>query len=105
MEILGPKNWEEFLTSPIAVLMLGKNGCVACEKWSEELINFDIPNGVRIGKILLDQPGFGRFKIVNEWVSNLDVLPFNAIYINGEMKKSWAGGGLERLQNRLNRFV
>ncbi|MDP6869515.1 MAG: hypothetical protein QGI21_01930 [Candidatus Poseidoniaceae archaeon] len=105
MEILGPKDWEEFLNAPIAVLVLGKAGCAACEKWSEKLSHFQIPDGVRIGKIMLDAPGFGRFKIANEWVANVDALPFNTLYINGEIMKSWAGGGLERLQNRLNRFI
>jgi hypothetical protein len=105
MEILGPRDWEEFLSSPIAVLMLGKTDCVACEEWTKELQSFDIPEGVRIGKILLNQPGFGRFKIAHDWVSGVDVLPFNAIYVDGELKKQWAGGGMDRLQNRLNRYI
>ena len=105
MEQLGPKDWAEFLESPIAVLVLGKNGCAACEKWSEELKSFEIPEGVRLGKMLLDTPGLGRFKIAHDWVSSVDVLPFNAIYVDGEVKKQWAGGGVERLQNRLGRFL
>jgi len=105
MEHLGRDDWEEFLSSPIAVLMLGKNGCVACTEWTSELEDWQIPDGVRLGKILLDTPGLGRFKIAHEWVSKVDMLPFNAIYVAGELKKSWAGGGIERLQNRLNRFI
>lgn len=105
MEMLGPKDWEDFLSAPIAVLMLGKTDCAACEEWTSELQSHEIPEGVRIGKILLDKPGYGRFKIAHDWVANVDVLPFNAIYVNGEMKKQWAGGGMERLQTRLNRFI
>ena len=105
MELLGPKDWKEFLQSPIAVLIIGKNGCQACEIWTGQLETFQIPSGVRIGKILLDTPGLGRFKIDQPWVAQIDVLPFNAIYVNGEIKKQWAGGGIDRLQNRLNRFI
>ena len=105
MEILGPKDWEEFLSAPIAVLMLGKTDCAACEEWATELQSNEIPPGVRIGKILLDKPGFGRFKIAYDWVANVDVLPYNVIFVDGEMKKQWAGGGMDRLQTRLNRFI
>ena len=41
----------------------------------------------------------------NDWVSNIDILPFNAIYVDGEVKKQWAGGGIERLQTRLNQIM
>lgn len=105
VEILDSKTWEEFIDSPIAVLMLGKNGCVACESWTEELLEWQIPEGVRVGEIILDNPGFGRFKIAHPWVSDVDVLPFNAIFVNGQQKKAWAGGGISRLENRLNRIM
>jgi hypothetical protein len=58
MEMLGPKDWEDFLSAPIAVLMLGKTDCAACEEWTAELQRHEIPEGVRIGKILLDKPGY-----------------------------------------------
>jgi hypothetical protein len=35
----------------------------------------------------------------------VDILPYNAIYINGERVKDWAGGKLSRLQNRLERVL
>ena len=41
----------------------------------------------------------------NDWVANIDILPFNAIYVDGEVKKQWAGGGIERLQTRLNQVL
>jgi hypothetical protein len=47
----------------------------------------------------------GRFKIAQPWVSEVDILPYNAIYINGERVKDWAGGKLSRLQNRLERVL
>jgi len=105
MELLGKDDWQGFIDSPIAMLMLGKTNCKACEEWTDELADYTPPTGVRVGKILLDTPGLARFKIAQPWVSEIDILPFNAIFIAGELKKQWAGSGLERLQNRLNRFV
>jgi hypothetical protein len=109
LEIIDRKSWEEFLQSPVAVLMLGKNDCQACADWTEELNTWfasdTAPSDVRFGKILLDTPGMGRFKIAQPWVSEIDILPFNAIFIDGERVKEWAGGKLSRLQNRLERLL
>ena len=106
VELLTKDNWQEFLKEPKAVLMLGKTTCEACKEWTADLKEWsDSPEGIRFGKINLDEPGWGRFKLQEKWVSEVDVLPFNAIYIDGENKKSWAGGGLDRLSNRLNRFI
>lgn len=106
VELLTKDNWQDFLKEPKAVLMLGKTTCEACKEWTADLKEWsDSPEGIRFGKINLDEPGWGRFKLQEKWVSEVDVLPFNAIYINGENKKSWAGGGLDRLSNRLNRFL
>lgn len=106
VELLTKDNWQDFLKEPKAVLMLGKTTCEACKEWTADLKDWsDSPEGIRYGKINLDEPGWGRFKLQEKWVSEVDVLPFNAIYIDGENKKSWAGGGLDRLSNRLNRFL
>ena len=105
MEVLTGNNWKEFFKAPLVVLILGRKDCKACEKWNEKLATYEIPNGLRIGKILLDSPGFGRFKIEHEWVSNVDMLPFNVIFLDGEMKTSWAGSSLKKLQKKLDSFV
>ena len=105
MEVLNNSTWKEFLSSPVSVLILSKSDCQLCDKWFSELETYEIPENVRLGKLLLDSPGLAQFKIENEWVSNIDILPFNAIYVDGIVKKQWAGGGMERLQTRLNRFI
>jgi len=105
MEVLNNSTWKEFLSSPVSVLILSKTDCQLCDKWFSELETYEIPENVRLGKLLLDSPGLAQFKIENEWVSNIDILPFNAIYVDGIVKKQWAGGGMERLQTRLNRFL
>ena len=105
LELLDQKSWEEFLSAPIAVLILSKNDCQACVEWAEELNTWfgsgPVPENVRFGKLLLDTPGIGRFKLAQPWVSEIDILPFNAIFINGERVQEWAGGNLPLLQNRL----
>tara|TARA_B110001452_G_scaffold20462_1_gene16448 strand:+ start:1053 stop:1376 length:324 start_codon:yes stop_codon:yes gene_type:complete len=105
MEILNQLNWEEFLSSPVSLLILSKTDCQLCDKWFSELESYEIPSGTRLGKLLLDSPGLGRFKMANDWIANIDILPFNAIYVDGIVKKQWSGGGIERLQTRLNQIL
>jgi hypothetical protein len=98
-------NWEEFLHAKTAILIIERNNCQACLSWSKELESLTLKAPINIGKLNLDDTGLGRFKIEHNWVSDIDVLPFNTIFIEGEMKEYWAGGGLERLLSRLNKFV
>lgn len=105
LEAVDAKNWREFVAAPLSVLMLGKSDCEACAAWTAELTAFlagdDEWKDVRFGKILLDRPGLVDFKRANPWIAELEVLPFNQIYVSGERSKSFAGSGIERLVNRL----
>ncbi|HEY2386585.1 MAG TPA: hypothetical protein VGK30_06460 [Candidatus Binatia bacterium] len=109
LEQIDGRNWEEFLQAPVAVLMLGKSDCPACGAWTDELSAFLASDGefahVRFGKILLDKGGLIGFKRAHPWIAELDVLPFNQIFIAGERSKSFAGGGLERLLGRLRQLA
>ena len=60
---------------------------------------------VRFGKLELDQRGLVEFKKANEWLREIDDLPYNVIYVNGEPVKRYVGGGTERLVNRLKRLL
>jgi hypothetical protein len=107
LEALGPQTWQEFLTAPRAVLVLGKTGCENCERWSAELTEWlardQTWSTVRFGKILLDTPGLVAFKRANPWVAALEMLPHTLIYKDGEIAKQFAGGGVDRLEARLQR--
>ena len=107
IEKIDGKNWKEFVEAPLAVLMLGKSDCKACNDWTEELNGFlaeDSEFGdVRFGKMLLDTPGLVSFKRANPWVAEVDALPTNIIFKEGENVKLWAGGGADRMANRLRR--
>ena len=89
--------------------MLGKSDCEACAAWTAELERFLAVDGdwthVRFGKMLLDHGGLVSFKRTHTWVAELDVLPFTQIFVNGERSKSFAGGGIERLLNRLRQVA
>lgn len=105
LESIDRSNWEGFVSSPVAFLMIGKSDCGNCTAWTEELLeHLDDEStwaDVRFGKVLVDTPGLGKFKKANPWLAEVDVLPFNVLYKNGEIVKKWPGGGYARLENRL----
>ncbi len=59
---------------------------------------------VRFGKMLLDRGGLAGFKRANQWLAQVDVLPYTLIYRGGEKVAEFAGGGIGRLQARLARL-
>lgn len=109
IEVLDANNWEDFLAAEAAVLILAKTTCNNCKEWSTELeaafAQEDTFPGVRFGKLFLDQRGLIAFKKANPWIAEVDVLPFNVIYSKGERVKTFAGGGMDRLRNRLERVM
>lgn len=106
-EEVGRHNWEEFINSPRAVLMLGKTDCPACEAFAEELTAFCAKDEdwqeVRFGKLIINQPGLAKFKKANTWLADVRDLPYTLIYADGEIQKRFLGGGIQRLTNRLER--
>ena len=108
LEPIDGTNWESFLASPWAVLMLGKTDCEHCAEFTGELQGYlataEAPADVRFGKMLLDRGGLAGFKRANPWLADVDVLPYTLIYRRGQKVGEFAGGGLGRLQNRLERL-
>jgi len=106
LELLGPDSWRDFMSQDTFFLMLGKSDCAGCNTWTEELKGYlkgEHPHGgVRFGKLLLDQRGLTDFKREHGgWLKEVQDLPWNLLYMGGEQKKAWAGGGVDRLTNRL----
>jgi len=105
LETVDGGNWRDFIASPVAVLMIGKSDCGACAAWTEELEQFLATDGewshVRFGKMLVDKGGLIEFKRASPWLSEVDELPFNQLYVAGERTKAWPGGGIDRLVTRL----
>lgn len=59
---------------------------------------------IPIGKLDLDQRGLADFKRDNPWLKDVADLPFNVVDKAKKMEKSWAGSGIDRLRNRLQRL-
>ena len=91
------------------MLVLGKSDCDACNGWSAELEHFletdTAWRHVRFGKLLLDKSGLISFKRANPWIAELDVLPHNVVYHDGERAVEFSGAGVERLLARLSRVL
>jgi hypothetical protein len=108
LEKIDGNGWEGFLRAEWAVLMLGKSDCEHCAEYSEELSAFlesdRTYQDVRFGKMLLDTGGLASFKRANPWLASVDVLPYTLIYRGGEKRAEFPGGGIARLQSRLERL-
>jgi hypothetical protein len=109
---IGPENWQMLLEAePAALLVIGKHDCDNCNRWSAELTEFlgsdeaEPFAAVRFGKVDLKQRGLTDFRKANPWLRDVNVLPYNVIYVKGERKKEFAGGGVDRLVNRLKRVL
>lgn len=110
LEKIDDTNFEEFLKSPVAFLMIGKEDCPACAKWTDELVPYLetllLPPGIRFGKLSLNGGGVTNFKRAHAgWLKDVMELPYNTLWSRGEKVKDWAGNNVERLTNRLNPLV
>ena len=109
LKILDRDTWEATINAPVAMVMLGKTDCVACNEWTTELQAFLESDAeftsVAFGKILLDKGGLGKFKKASPWLSEVHDLPTNVLYVNGEPVKRWVGNGVDRMSNRLRRVT
>jgi hypothetical protein len=47
----------------------------------------------------------GRFKITHRWVLNVDVMPFMAIFADGERVSEWSGGDFSRFQRQIRQVL
>ncbi len=105
LEQVDGKSWRGLVQAPVAVLMLGKTDCESCARWTAELETFLASDtefrDVRFGKMLLDRGGLVDFKRANPWLADVDVLPYNLVYVGGERRKAFPGGGVDRLITRL----
>ena len=42
------------------------------------------------------------FRLANPWVTAIDFVPFNVLYLNGEPVDQWTGGDIARLEAGLS---
>ena len=84
-----------------AVLVLGRPTCDDCTAWYAALAEWsaEVPVDV-FGLDLTTEQGVA-FKAANPWTAHIDFIPFNVLYLEGEVVDQWTGGGVERLLARL----
>jgi hypothetical protein len=86
-------NIRELLTSPRAVLVIGKSDCGHCVSYEREILALQAEGAlddVAIGKLLLDAPGSPRFKKENPWLGTLKALPHTLLFVDGEHLENFA---------------
>ena len=112
LEEVGPDNWQEYVEADcVKLLVVGMHDCDNCNRWAAELTDFLAGSGcepyedVRFGKVDLKQRGLTEFRKANDWLKDVHALPHNVLYRGGEIVKTWAGGGADRLTNRLSRIL
>lgn len=108
LEVVDDSNFEEFLASPAAFLLIGKDGCGPCMEWKASLNSVlseggKLPSSVRFGRVIIGEDKLTNFKRVHGvWLSHVREMPYNSVWMNGVLVKEWPGGGdLDRLTNRL----
>jgi hypothetical protein len=109
IEVLAPETLGSFLARNAAVLILTKASCRNCRMWEldleRKLQKSERFAAVHFGKLVLDHPGFDEFKRTNPWLRRVASLPYNAIYVRGELRDGYAGEGFGRLGLHLERVL
>ena len=98
------RNLSEPVSSPRAVLVLGKTDCGHCANYEREIlaqIEAGALEGVAIGKLMLDAPGSPRFKKQNPWIGQLDALPYTLIFESGKLVTHFAASRASYLIEKL----
>ncbi|MBU0755400.1 MAG: hypothetical protein KJ645_09685 [Planctomycetes bacterium] len=109
LERVDDTNWESFISSSaMAVLLVTETTCPHCKNWKSELSQYLAGivkhEDCRFGVVSLDGEGVEAFKKANDaWIRVIDGFPFNVIYVHGEPKTSFYGGGVERMIKRIAR--
>src|SRR5690625_1416426 len=93
LQLINDRNIKELLSSPRAVLVIGKSDCGHCISYEKEILELQGEGalaGVAIGKLLLDAPGSPRFKKENPWVGTQKALQQTLVFVFGEHEEHFA---------------
>lgn len=109
LEVVNDSNFEEYLASPVAFLLIGKEGCGPCMEWKASLSSVliegsKLPSGIRFGRVMIGEDGLTNFmRTYGDWLTSMESMPYNSVWVNGVLVKEWSGGGdLDRLIHRLS---
>ena len=70
-------------------MIFSKSDCEQCKILETSLEKVNLNREILMTKLVLDTPGFAELKQKYSWISNIDVLPYNAIFSKGRLIESW----------------
>ena len=79
--------------------------CEQCEQLELEIISSENVHSIEMCKVVLSDSGLADLKIEHNWISNIDVLPFNTIFSNGKMLESWSGRSIEKFNSKMKIYL
>ena len=98
-------NWQDFFNLNLVYIMFSKNGCGQCLELESEINLNQNSYSIEMCKVVLSDSGLADLKIEHDWISNIDILPFNTIFSDGKMLDSWSGNSIERLNLKLKKYI
>ena len=76
-----------------------------CEDLESEINSSNYFEEITMCKVVLDDAGLAQMKMEQNWISNIDILPFNTIFSKGKMLESWSGKGIERMKSKMGKYL
>ena len=98
-------NWKDYFYLNKVYVMFSKSGCEQCEHLELEINSSENLHSLEMCKVILSDSGLAELKMEQKWISNIDVLPFNAIFSDGKMLDSWSGNNIERFYSKLEKYL
>ena len=98
-------NWKEFFNLNLVYIMFSKKDCEQCQQLESDINSSENTTLLEMCKVVLSDSGLADLKIEHNWISNIDVLPFNTIFSDGKMLESWSGSSIEKFNSKLERYL
>ena len=98
-------NWKQFFNLNLVYIMFSKKGCEQCDKLEVEINSSENQHSIEMCKVVLSDSGLANLKIEHNWISNIDVLPFNTVFSDGKMLESWSGSSIEKFNLKLKKYL
>ena len=98
-------NWRTFFNLNLVYVMFSKKECEQCEQLELEINSSENLHSIQMCKVVLSDSGLANLKIEHNWISNIDVLPFNTIFSNGKMLESWSGSNIEKFNSKMKIYL
>ena len=85
--------------------MFSKKSCEQCQQLESDINSSENTTLLEMCKVVLSDSGLADLKIEHNWISNIDVLPFNTIFSDGKMLDSWSGSSIDKFNLKLKKYL